>query len=84
MIVITPATRNDSRALVVIAEAAHRAVYRLSIPAAPYLAQLIATKYGFPQTRRRRRADSHGAAAIYEAHSSSDATGLHHLLSREL
>lgn len=84
MIVITTARRNDNQALVAIAEPEHRAGYRLSLPAAPYLAQLIATKYGFPQTRRRCRADAHGAAAIYEAHLLSDATCLHHWLSREL
>jgi hypothetical protein len=80
---VTTATTNEGRALVATAEAAHRDVCRLSLPTAPYLTQLIATKYGLPQTRARCRADTHDAAAVYEAQSSSDAPPLH-LLSREL
>jgi hypothetical protein len=36
-------------------------------PAAPFLAQLIATERGEPQTRERRRAKPHAAAQAYEA-----------------
>jgi hypothetical protein len=79
----TTTTTNDSRALVATADGVHWGVCRLSLPTGPYLTQLIATKHGFPQTRARCRADSHDAAASYDAHSSSDATPLH-LLSREL
>jgi len=44
---------------------------RRSRPAAQYVAQLIATKLGFPQTRARRRTDPREATAIYDAQESS-------------
>jgi hypothetical protein len=39
----------------------------LGRPAAPFLAQLIASKHNLPQARERRRAEPHEAIAAYMA-----------------
>jgi hypothetical protein len=65
-----PAAETESRAL--IAEAApvsgDRSLPRTRTPAAPFLAQLIATRMQAPQTRARRRAAPEDAIAAYGAH----------------
>ena len=47
--------------------AARRAVVHHARPAATFLAQLVATAQGAPQTRVRRRASAGHAAALYAA-----------------
>jgi hypothetical protein len=53
-------------------------------PNAAYLAQLLAIKFDFPQTRCRRRATPTDAAAIYRGLALSDAASRPHRLLREL
>jgi|RhiMethySRZTD1v2_1073278.scaffolds.fasta_scaffold79987_2 hypothetical protein len=62
-----PAPETETRALIAIAApaAADRALPRLRQPAAPFLAQLIATQMQLPQTRARRRAEPDEAVAVY-------------------
>jgi len=59
----------ESRALVAIEPAAPHASPRALArhPAAPFLAQLIATHLQVPQTRERRRAEPAEAIAAYRA-----------------
>jgi hypothetical protein len=47
-------------------ETSDRAVPPPQRNSVPFLAHLIATKRGFPQTRERRRAEPHEATAAYE------------------
>lgn len=56
----------ESRALVVIAAAEHP-VHAKGYHYAPFLAQLVATKDGHPQTRERRRAEPVEVLAAYRA-----------------
>jgi hypothetical protein len=60
---------SESRALIAVAPARHteRSFTRTRHPAAPFLAQLIATQMQAPQTRARRRAEPEDAAAVYQA-----------------
>jgi hypothetical protein len=57
----------ETRALIAIAAAApsERAMLLTRHPAAPFLAQLIATRMQAPQTRARRRAEPLDAIAVY-------------------
>lgn len=57
----------ESRALVVIAAAAENPVHAKGRHYAPFLAQLVATKDGHPQTRERRRAEPVEVLAAYRA-----------------
>jgi hypothetical protein len=75
---------SDHRALVTTVAAASPDIERSPRPMAPYLTQLLATKYGLPQTRLRRCADAHDAAAVYEDASMITTRLRHHRLSREL
>jgi hypothetical protein len=70
-----PAPEAETRALVAIAApaAADRSLPRTRHPAAPFLAQLIATQMQAPQTRARRRAEPEDAVAAYAAHSDGSA-----------
>jgi hypothetical protein len=63
------AAEPESRALVAVAPAAptERSFARTRHPAAPFLAQLIATQLQAPQTRARRRAEPADAIAVYQA-----------------
>ena len=65
---VAPAT-SQSRALVAITPPAksERQAVSLKRPLAPFLAQLIATETGAPQTRARRRAEPEEAIALYSA-----------------
>jgi hypothetical protein len=59
----------EPRALIAI-EAPHRserATHLARRPAAPFLAQLIATQLQAPQTRARRRAEPDEAIAVYRS-----------------
>ena len=70
-----PTPETETRALIAIAApaAADRALSRTRHPAAPFLAQLIATQMQLPQTRARRRAEPAEAVAAYRAHTSGAA-----------
>ena len=59
----------ETRALIAITPAApyERALTLTRHPAAPFLAQLIATRMQAPQTRARRRAEPTEAIAVYSA-----------------
>jgi hypothetical protein len=61
----TPAS--ESRALVALASAANPPERQIGYRDAPFLAQLIATKYQHPQTRERRRAEPDEVLAAYRA-----------------
>jgi hypothetical protein len=60
---------SETRALIAIAPAApyERALTLTRHPAAPFLAQLIATRMQAPQTRARRRAEPIEAIAVYSS-----------------
>lgn len=62
------ATPTETRALVTVAPTGHteRSFARSRHPAAPFLAQLIATQIQAPQTRARRRAEPEDAVAVYQ------------------
>jgi len=64
-----PAPEAETRALIAIGApaAADRSLPRMRHPAAPFLAQLIATRMQAPQTRARRRAAPEDVVAAYEA-----------------
>ena len=70
-----PTPETETRALIAIAApaAADRALSRTRHPAAPFLAQLIATQMQMPPTRARRRAEPEDAIAAYGAHPSGAA-----------
>ena len=59
----------ESRALVVVEAPApaERSFTHTRHPAAPFLAQLIATQMQAPQTRARRRVDPQEAISVYAA-----------------
>lgn len=59
----------EVRALIPIgaAAASDRSPPRTRHPAAPFLAQLIATQMQAPQTRARRRAEPDDAIAVYQS-----------------
>jgi hypothetical protein len=63
------ASEPGSRALIAVAPAAPtaRSLTHTRHPAAPFLAQLIATQMQAPQTRARRRAEPEEATAHYQA-----------------
>ena len=63
------ATAVETRSLVAVleAEAAEPTSPFSHLPAAPFLAHLIATAQGEPQTRERRRAKPDAAAQAYRA-----------------
>lgn len=65
-----PTPETETRALIAIEApaAADRPLSRTRHPAAPFLAQLIATQMQLPQTRARRRAEPGEAIAAYGAH----------------
>jgi hypothetical protein len=71
-------------ALVVTTDPAPRNLCLLSRPTVPYLAQLIATKHGLPQTRRRCRATPYDAVDAYKMQATAAARLCHHSLSRDL
>jgi hypothetical protein len=84
-IMATPTTATSaSHALVVTADPTPRNLCLLFRPTAPYLAQLIATKQGLPQTRRRCRATSYDAIDAYKMQATAAARLCHHSLSRDL
>jgi hypothetical protein len=81
----TPTTATSaSRALVITADPAPPNLYLWFRPTAPYLDQLIATKQGFPQARRRYRANPYDAVDAYKMRATAAARLCHHLLSRDL
>jgi hypothetical protein len=59
----------QTRALTAVASAtaSERSALSTRHPAAPFLAQLIATQMQAPQTRARRRAEPKEAIAVYSA-----------------
>ena len=63
----------ETRALIAIAPPApcERVPMLTRHPAAPFLAQLIATKLQAPQTRARRRAEPLDAIAVYRGYKSA-------------
>ena len=69
--------RAETRALIAIEAptAADRSLSRTHHPAAPFLAQLIATQMRLPQTRARRRAEPEQAISAYGAHDAGGAAG---------
>ena len=60
---------SESRALIAIEAPApaERSFIHSRHPAAPFLAQLIATRQQAPQTRARRRAEPRDAISVYAA-----------------
>jgi hypothetical protein len=64
-----PTPETETRALIAIEApvATDRPLSRARHPAAPFLAQLIATQMQLPQTRARRRAEPAEAIAAYGA-----------------
>lgn len=72
-----PTSEPETRALVAIEAptAADRSLSRTHHPAAPFLAQLIATQMRLPQTRARRRAEPEQAISAYGAHDAGGAAG---------
>ena len=63
----TAAEAPAGRALVALSPAAALSEPSAQYRQAPFLAQLIATREQLPQTRERRRAAPHEAAAAYRA-----------------
>jgi hypothetical protein len=59
----------ETRALIAVEAAApvERLVSTMRHPAAPFLAQLIATRMQMPQTRARRRAEPEEAIGVYRS-----------------
>jgi hypothetical protein len=81
----TPTTATSAcHALAITADPAPPNLYLWFRPTAPYLAQLIATKQGFPQTRRRCRANPYDAVNAYKMQATAAARLYRHLLSRDL
>ena len=60
----------ETRAVVVLARAPQAGTAHYHVP---FLAQLVATKDGHPQTRGRRRAEPNVALAAYRATAALDA-----------
>jgi hypothetical protein len=53
-------------------------------PSAPFLAQLLAVKFDFPQARRRRKSSADDVAAVYRDQASWDSWGRLHRICRDL
>jgi hypothetical protein len=60
-------TGSESRALVALYPSNGRSGQSANHSYVPFVAHLVATKDQHPQTRERRRADPHDAAAAYRA-----------------
>jgi hypothetical protein len=72
-----------ARALVSCESALQESVNTLR-PSATFLAQLLATKFDLPQTRRRRQSSASDVAAIYRDQALADDCGRPHRFCRYL